>query len=45
VSDGPGGQKIAGTQWAQQDGHDLIFSSEHGGMITPRASPAPSITS
>ncbi|MEU9267814.1 tyrosine-type recombinase/integrase [Streptomyces sp. NPDC048251] len=28
-------RKIAGAHWAQQDGHDLIFSSEHGGMIDP----------
>ncbi|MFE9608194.1 tyrosine-type recombinase/integrase [Streptomyces sp. NPDC006012] len=28
-------KKIADQHWAQQDGHDLIFSSEHGGMIDP----------
>ncbi|MDX3576470.1 site-specific integrase [Streptomyces sp. FL07-04A] len=28
-------RKIAGEHWAQEEGHDLIFSSEHGGMIDP----------
>ncbi|KUN81819.1 tyrosine-type recombinase/integrase [Streptomyces griseoruber] len=28
-------QKIAGQHWSQPEGHDLIFSSEHGGMIDP----------
>jgi integrase len=28
-------RKIAGDHWAQPDDHDLIFSSEHGGMIDP----------
>ncbi|MDQ0582169.1 tyrosine-type recombinase/integrase [Streptomyces rishiriensis] len=28
-------RKIAGEHWVQEEGHDLIFSSEHGGMIDP----------
>ncbi|WP_223189153.1 tyrosine-type recombinase/integrase [Streptomyces sp. TRM68416] len=28
-------QKIAGEHWSQELDHDLIFSSEHGGMIDP----------
>ncbi|MEU3417864.1 tyrosine-type recombinase/integrase [Streptomyces murinus] len=28
-------RKIAGGHWSQEPGHDLIFSSEHGGMIDP----------
>jgi integrase len=28
-------RKIAGEHWAQEEGQDLIFSSEHGGMIDP----------
>lgn len=28
-------RKIAGARWVQEEGHDLIFSSEHGGMIDP----------
>ncbi|MFJ5210947.1 tyrosine-type recombinase/integrase [Streptomyces nigra] len=28
-------RKIAGEHWAQAPDHDLIFSSEHGGMIDP----------
>ncbi|MEU5073755.1 MULTISPECIES: tyrosine-type recombinase/integrase [Streptomyces] len=28
-------RKIAGEHWAQEEGHDLIFSAEHGGMIDP----------
>ncbi|MGW0576275.1 tyrosine-type recombinase/integrase [Streptomyces sp. NPDC002920] len=28
-------QKIAGQHWTQAEDHDLIFSSEHGGMIDP----------
>jgi integrase len=28
-------RKIAGEHWAQEPGHDLVFSAEHGGMIDP----------
>lgn len=28
-------RKIAGEHWSQEPGQDLIFSSEHGGMIDP----------
>jgi integrase len=28
-------RKIAGDHWSQEPDHDLIFSSEHGGMIDP----------
>ncbi|MFD4256947.1 tyrosine-type recombinase/integrase [Streptomyces sp. NPDC058534] len=28
-------RKIAGEHWSQDPDHDLIFSSEHGGMIDP----------
>ncbi|MGW2490072.1 tyrosine-type recombinase/integrase [Streptomyces sp. NPDC001606] len=28
-------RKIAGEHWSQEPDHDLIFSSEHGGMIDP----------
>ncbi|MFH8771034.1 tyrosine-type recombinase/integrase [Streptomyces sp. NPDC017958] len=28
-------RKIAGEHWSQLSDHDLIFSSEHGGMIDP----------
>ncbi|MEV7982505.1 site-specific integrase [Streptomyces sp. NPDC086519] len=28
-------RKIAGEHWAQKPGYDLIFSSEHGGMLDP----------
>lgn len=28
-------RRIAGERWGQAPGHDLIFSSEHGGMIDP----------
>ncbi|WP_330239610.1 tyrosine-type recombinase/integrase [Streptomyces sp. NBC_00525] len=29
------GTEIAGEHWSQKPEHDLIFSSEHGGMIDP----------
>ncbi|WP_316771572.1 tyrosine-type recombinase/integrase [Streptomyces sasae] len=28
-------RKIAGEHWSQEPDHDLVFSSEHGGMIDP----------
>ncbi|MFI2201958.1 tyrosine-type recombinase/integrase [Streptomyces sp. NPDC020192] len=28
-------RKIAGEHWSQAPDHDLIFSSEHGGLIDP----------
>jgi len=28
-------RRIAGERWEQEPGHDLIFSSVHGGMIDP----------
>ncbi|MDX3087376.1 MULTISPECIES: hypothetical protein [Streptomyces] len=28
-------RRIAGEHWSQEPDHDLVFSSEHGGMIDP----------
>ena len=36
-------RKIAGDHWIQEQGQEVIFSSEDGGLTDPSASLAPSI--